>query len=388
MKKRSMIFLMGIIVCVFCWTCLGMAAEKQEPSATPPEKIAKKWRIAYYEGGPYGEYQKTIISIINGLSELGWIGSTAVPAQENDKDTDKIWAWLASDADSKYVEFVADAHYSSNWDKGLREENKQLAIKRLKDKQDIDLIIAMGTWAGQDLATDEHSVPTIVCGVSDAISSNIVKSAEDSGYDHVHAHLDPARYERQVRAFHDVIGFQKLGVIFMDTVDGRSVAALPTIDAIADERGFGVLKCPYAYHEDIEVRRKGFFECLEKIAPEIEAFYITQQSAVSSQTLPKILTALNAKKIPSFSQAGSDEVRHGVLLSIAASASLKNYGKFHAETIAKVINGAKPRDLKQVYEAPVKIAFNKAEAKIIDLQDEIYELLLKISEEVYENILR
>ncbi len=40
-------------------------------------------------------------------------------------------------------------------------------------------MITMGTWAGQDLANDGHSVPTLVCSVSDALASKIVNSAED-----------------------------------------------------------------------------------------------------------------------------------------------------------------------------------------------------------------
>ena len=76
-------------------------------------------------------------------------------------------------------------------------------IDRLNRKKDIDLIIAAGTWAGQDLANDRHKTPTIVISTSNPLSSGIIKSLEDSGYDHVHARMNPYRYERQVRIFHD-----------------------------------------------------------------------------------------------------------------------------------------------------------------------------------------
>jgi ABC-type uncharacterized transport system substrate-binding protein len=71
-------------------------------------------------------------------------------------------------------------------------------------------------------------------------------------------------------------------------------------------------------------------------------------SAVNNETLPKIISIMNAAKVPVFSQFGSDEVRHGALLSIATSSNLTAYGKFHAETIAKIINGAKSRSTKQL----------------------------------------
>ncbi|NJL60479.1 MAG: hypothetical protein HC887_13395 [Desulfobacteraceae bacterium] len=53
------------------------------------------------------------------------------------------------------------------------------------------MMLALGTWAGQDLANNEHSVPTLVLSVSDAIASKIARSVSNSGYDHVHAVLIP-----------------------------------------------------------------------------------------------------------------------------------------------------------------------------------------------------
>ncbi|NJL59277.1 MAG: hypothetical protein HC887_06150 [Desulfobacteraceae bacterium] len=156
-------------------------------------------------------------ALVNSLAELGWLEPVNIPDKE---DTEKIWAWLSANTKSRYIEFVANAHYSVKWDKETREKTKPIIMNRLKGDKDIDLMIAMGTWAGQDMANNDHSVPVIVCSVSDALASKIVKSVEDSGYDHVNAHLDPARYVRQIYAFHDVIGFKKLGVAFQDTVDG------------------------------------------------------------------------------------------------------------------------------------------------------------------------
>jgi hypothetical protein len=71
-----------------------------------------------------------------------------------------------------------------------------LIIKRLKENKDIDLMIAMDTRAGQALANNDHAVPTIVCSSSDPVASKIILSAEDSGYDHIHAMVDPKRYIR------------------------------------------------------------------------------------------------------------------------------------------------------------------------------------------------
>jgi ABC-type uncharacterized transport system substrate-binding protein len=382
MKLFFRMILVAVLVMMLCPPAAG-ADEKSYP-VSPPEKIAKKWRIGYYEGGPYKNYPKTLNAIVDGLAELGWIEPVVIPPQEDKNDTSPIWAWLASNVKSKYIEFVPDAYYSYQWDRAQREKTAQLVIGRFNEKRDIDLMIAMGTWAGQDLANNNHSVPIIVCSVSDALASKIVKSVEDSGYDHVHAHLDPKRFENQITAFHDIIGFKKLGVVYIDSIPGRSYAGLDAIRKIAKERNFEVAEA--TIEEDISDEKQGerAIQLSRELAPKIDAFYVIMMSAFNSKTLPDILGSMNAYKVPTFSQLGSEDVRQGVLLSISDFANFKGVGKFHAETIVRIFNGAKPRELSQVYEFPLKIAFNKATAKAIDLNDDIYQLILSLAEEVYD----
>jgi len=376
--------LFSVAIVLFLSFSSGIAADKKPYSTSPPAQAAKKFCIGYYEAGAYHNYPQTLISIVNGLIDLGWIEPVVIPPQENDKNTDKLWAWLAANIRSRYVEFKADAYYSYNWNKELREQTKQTVIKRLKEGKDIDLMIAMGTWAGQDLANNEHSVPTVVCSTSDPINSKIIRSAEDSGYDHIHAHVDPSRYMKQLESFHDVFGFKKLGVAFQDTVSGRSYAAIEDIQKFAKQRKFETVEC-HTLHGNTPEVMVSMIKCAQELAPKIDAFYLTQQASVNKETLPKILAIMNAKKIPIFSQGGPVEVRQGVLLSIAAP-DFKALGKFHAENIAKIVNGAKPRELDQVFTLPVKIAFNKAAAKAIDLREDMYQLLLKTANEVYDKI--
>jgi len=207
---------------------------------------------------------------------------------------------------------------------------------------------------------------------------------KDSGYDHVHARLDPTRFERQVRAFHDIIGFKKLGVTFIDTLAGRSYASLESIEKVARERNSEVVKCPVEAG-NAEAQEFSVIKCANELASKTDAYYISIKTVTDQRTLPRVLAAMNAHHIPTFSQAGVEDVRKGVLLSITTP-SMTGLGRFHAKVIAKVINGAKPRDLNMVYEAPVKIAFNKAAAKIIDLRNDIYQLLSETADEVYEEI--
>jgi len=380
-----MVFIAAIAV--FMGLPLGRAADPATYATTPTTKPnGEKWRIGYLEGGPYVNYQLYLKEIVYALGELGWLQKTVIPLSRNQEDTGHMWSWIAANVKSDYLEFVPDAHYSTKWDKSLREKIKKAVIRRLSQKKDIDFMLAMGTWAGQDLANNRHSVPTTVISCSDACAANIVHSVDDSGYDHLHARLDPERYQRQVQIFHDIIGFKRLGVAYENTVAGRSYAAIDDVETVAQERGFELVRC-YAVSDVADPKKAAdaLLQCHEQLAANIDAMYLTTHSALEPKNLSRLLAPFNKNNIPTFSQAGSRDVRYGVLLSIAtASASFKYAARFHAKVMAKIFNGAEPRQLEQVYESPPKIAINLVTAQTIEWDPPVD--ILGAADEIYQEI--
>ena len=92
---------------------------------------------------------------------------------------------------------------------------------------------------------------------------------------------------------------------------------------------------------------------------------------------------VNNRRIPTFSQAGSGEVEAGFLVSIS-HAGYKYVGQFHAETIAKIFNGAMPNQLNQVFEQPPKIAINLRTAEMIGFDPPI--VILGAADEIFTEI--
>ncbi|GAH20087.1 unnamed protein product, partial [marine sediment metagenome] len=340
--------------------------------------------IGYYEGGPYVNYQLNLREIANGLAELGWMQEMDIPEFDDPDDTSNLWKFLSENAKSKYIEFVADAYWSADWDDELRISVGKDAIHRLSVDRDIDLIIAAGTWAGKNLANNEHSVPTMVVSCSDPIGSGIIESAEDSGFDHVLAKCDPGRYMRQVRLYHDIFDFKKLGVVFEDTEDGRAYANLDALQRVAEERGFELVEC---HARDTGITADECLEevssCLEKMAPEIDAFWVSDHNGFSTKYMPGVLEPLFECRIPTWSTLGADTVKYGVLMSIAAS-GYQDIGLWYAENMAKIFNGAKPRDLNQVFKDPNVIAINLKTAERIGYEPP--ESILDIADIVYDTI--
>ena len=380
--KLKLMFL--IYVSLFMFSPSASFAKELTFKVEPITNNGEKWRIGYYEGGAYINYQKQLTETVRGLMQLGWLETAILPKQSGES-TDVLWAWLSSKAKSDYIEFVADAHYSAYWEKAKSSKVEDDIVLRLNQKKDIDLMIGMGTWAGKGLANYRHRTNTLVFSTSNPISSGIIKSVEDSGFDHVHVRVDPKRNERQLKVFHEMIGFQKLGVVYEDSLAGRSYAAIESIESLAKTHSFDIVRChTKSDTSDKKLAEQGVVNCFTELVKEADAIYVTQQGGINSNSVPLLVEIANKNKIPTFSQSGAREVSYGMLASLSR-AGYKYVGRFHAETIAKVLNGALPNQLNQLYEEPPKIALNLKTAEIIGFDPPI--VLLGATDELFDEII-
>lgn len=376
-------FFISVAIIFFAAGHSHLAAENQLFKNTPEDYKGKKWRIGYYQGGDYGDYPLVLMSTIKGLMELGWIEKDEIPSPLDGKNR-SIWDWLATKAKSKYLEFVDDAFYTTNWTNYRRKEITEEIINRFSEKKDIDLMFAFGTWAGQDLANNRHQIPTFVFSVSEPISAGIIKSVEDSGFDHVHSRIDPERYERQVRIFHDIIRFKRLGLVYDNTEAGRTYGAIEKVERVAKELNFKLVRCfAKAGVTRKRIAENNMIDCWKQLKGKVDAIYVTKHLGVQLRSIPELIMIANSARIPTFSQTGSEEVKYGFLLSIA-TASMDPLGRFHAEALGKVFNGAKPRQVGQFFESPQRIAINLETAEAIGYEPPVD--VISAADEVYLEI--
>jgi ABC-type uncharacterized transport system substrate-binding protein len=351
---------------------------------SPVLNNGRKWRIGYYEGGPYINYPANLRAIVAGLAELGWMAPLTIPATSDDTDAKTVWDYLVQHTQSRYIEFVADGFWSANWETEKRKALKDQIIQRLNRPDQIDFMIAMGTWAGQDLANNLHSTPTMAVSVSDPVRSGMSASAEDSGIDHFHARCDPTRYIRQLRLFHRLVKFKRLGVVYENTPVGRTYAAFDDIQKVAKERNFKVVlcECPFS-NVDQKVSTDRLIQCHQELAQQVDAVFITVHRGVDLDRMAEILAPLMKNKIPTWSQRGPVEVKKGVLFSISRG-GFKAAGRFHAEVMSRIFHGEKPRSIGQIFEDPKLIAVNTETARRIGYP--IPKSILRIANEIYDTI--
>ncbi len=350
----------------------------------PNSNNGQKWRIGYMEGGPYENYQSVFRAFIDQLMENGWIKESALPVPSNPAETRTLWEWLASGSRSAYLEFPADAFWSGNWNQKRREENASRAIKRFNKKGDIDLMLAFGTWAGLDLANNDHKTATMLFSTSNPVRAGIVKNEKDTGYDHFHVRIDSDRYKRQIRLFHNIIGFEKLGIAYQNTPDGRTYAALDDVRDVARELDFEVVECFYPRQPANSLKEKQtVLECHRKLAPRIDAFYLTEQTGVNLHNLRDLLVPFFKYQIPTFAQRRTYEVKRGVLMSLA-QIDFKRRAGFHAQIFSRILNGEKPRNLPLFFEDTQEIAINLETARIIEIDLPLE--LMAGAKEIYDHI--
>jgi ABC-type uncharacterized transport system substrate-binding protein len=361
---------------------IGLA--QKDRSLSPSLNQGHKWRIGYYEGGSYFNYPANLRAIVAGLAELGWIAPMNIP-QMNDASASKpVWDILVRNAKSPYIEFVEDGYWSAQWSEDTRKVMKKMVIDRLNNKKDIDFMIAMGTWAGQDLSNTRHTTPTMAVSVSDPVRSGISVTAKDSGIDHFHAKCNPNRYIRQLRLFHRLVQFKKLGVVYENTPVGRTYAAMDDIYSVAKERNFEVITCESPFSDIAsQISTAKTIQCHKTLAQKVDALFVTVHRGIDAKCMNKLVAPLLAEKIPTWSQRGPAEVKKGILFSISRG-GFKAVGKYHAEVMAQVFNGQKPRHINQIFEDPKLIAVNIKTAELIDFK--IPSGILRIADEIYDTI--
>lgn len=373
-----------LCVCALCSVCPGAPAAREYVTA-PRTNAGEPWRIGYYQGGPYFNYQRNLRGFVQGLMELGWIEPAELPPSSDPDDTRELWGFLCTGLTSRYVRFVPEAYWSADWDDGVRAVRRADATARL-NAGEVDFMIAAGTWAGQDLATDAHHVPLTVFAVSDPVGSGIVQSAENSGLPHVHAKCDPDRYVRMTRLFYNLFHFKRLGITYEDSPAGRTHAAVAEIEQVSREFGFVVEHCVAPFTSvTFEESAQAVIDCQRSLARSVDAAMIPVHRGVTTRDMSRILAPYFERKIPTFSQQGSLEVRHGVLMGMTlGQEAFRRIGLFHAKVAASALNGVPVGELPQIFEDPRAVVLNRETARRIGYT--IPPGLLLVAEEVFDTI--
>lgn len=311
-----------------------------------------KWNIVFFQSGNYINYDMTLVGILLEFKNLGWVSFNELP---NSLGGEELWRYIVNHVKSDYINFLADGFYSNNWDGKETQKNQESLFART----DVDLIIGAGTSAGKSLYVAENTVNTFIVSATDAIASGFSVSRDDSGKINFNAHIDPNNYKRQIRIFYDIVKFQKVGVPYEDSKDGKIYSGIADLYEAARQKKFEIVECKTINdHPDETLIFNSLLTCFQYFADQkVDAVYFTEHG-ITKEHLKELANFLIAHKIPNFSQSGYHEVEIGFMLSFS-HAGMIDVGKYTARKIAKTFNGANPRNLTQYYEDSPHVSINK-----------------------------
>ncbi|MDL2207796.1 ABC transporter substrate-binding protein [Desulfovibrio sp. OttesenSCG-928-M16] len=349
-------------ILLFLAVCLTLSARASFGSAPESRVDARPpLRVIYVEGGEYEYYTGSLHGIFAGLQSAGIIRTLPESTVE---DTRLIWRQAAA-LSPEHIRFLPDGYYSAGWDPDQRRRNKEAILTRIREKGDVDLILAMGTWAGVDMATDEHQTPVVVLATSDAYSAGIIKKTTESGRPHVYAVVAPDWLPRQIVFFHKLFRFKRLGLTYDDSEDGRNAVGLNLLVHLSSILDFELVSCADKFDiPDLEASYTRLLACHEKLAKETDAMYVTASSALLPQYIPSLVAPFAERGIPTFAQSTPEGVREGILLDIAQSAP-ESEGRFVAAAIVQILQGVRPDQAQHLFEGDITISLNMDTARKI-----------------------
>ena len=356
------------------------AGQDDENYYTPFRKAdGSRFRVSVMQSGEYFSYADVLEGTLKGLMTIGWIreipplqaGFSGYERYADGKTIPNILAEIAKYQYSDYLEIAPADFFDLKWDDdNARSREFRLLASR---GSGIDLILSLGTQMSAILSKpSDFAIPVIVDSISDPVGSGILASLEDSGKDFLTGAVDPDQDLRQVRLFHSVIKFKKLGILYEDSEIGRAYGAVDDILRVAKEEGFQVIAStkvlPDPENEDDdaawEAAEARYVSAVDALCPKVDAVYLAVQAGLSEASLPDLVAVLNRHRKPSFIMEGRNFVRDGILLGESDS-NLLAKGIFNSKKMVNIFKGKIPRSLPQVYEHVPHIAINLDTARTL-----------------------
>lgn len=342
----------------------------------------RKFKMACVDIDPYTETFRMVYYVIESLKADGWINYDRLPFDpDSDSDTKKMLDWLADNAVSEYMEFDRDVHYYTSV--SSKAEIHESLWRHIEEKEDIDLILALGTSPSAMIEEFGFDIPLLMYAVSDPVGSRLIESAENSGNKNYWAHVDSSAYSRQMQYYYNTFAFRNIGSVYGDEI----VSGLPEYRRTARENGFQITE----YRLDRESMDEDSYYAelcaiYEKMIREdgVDAYILNTDVIPDAKRARELMQVFYDADIPVFAQVGSAYIAEGAALMIVDPRDASGIAPFVSNMIGSVFNGSAPGDLEQVYVSSPYLTLN------LNVADEIryrpsFDMLIACEKIIYGN---
>ena len=251
------------------------------------------------------------------------------------------------------VEFPADKRAVGRW----TTESVKSAFDRLMADRQVDMIIALGV-IGSHVAGTLRSFrkPVLAPYVIDPILQGIPIKDGKSGQSNFSYVSFPDVLEADLRAFRELVGFERCTILttagYNEAIDGLAERAVK----VAEKLGIQATLISVA---------ESSAEALAAIPQDAEAVYLAALVRMPAEEISKLAEGLTARKLPSFSMMGLEDVQRGVLAGVSVGLDQPRIRRRLALNIQRILLGENARELTVVLSRNERLAINIATARAI-----------------------
>ncbi|MGN0915836.1 MAG: hypothetical protein ACI4NE_05740 [Succinivibrio sp.] len=341
---------------------------------------SKVMRVGVAVGGSYGQFQKQFIYIANALKNDGYLNlSQELPSSFIFND-EKQWRNFAENSLGGCIEFSPEGLFVLGWEEQFRKEKKKEIIKEVKNKNKIDLLIAIGSTAGKDFSDDSLGIPVVVTGLMVGTGLSFTDPGEFSTRPNLHVQKQPQRYKTELNLFYDLFKPKVIGVLSDSDPEMYKRHGILELLESAEELGYEVKICKGEIGLPQEYSR-----CIKELANGSDAVILAGGNGVDIDNFYEQIKPLIDAQIPTMSRINLEMVKRGSLLGVT-DASPESSGKFEARVIEQLYHGKNINEISQYYYAPLKLAINLRVANLIEWKPP-FEVIIA-TEDVFREIKR
>lgn len=354
MKKR-VIALLAVLIIMFI---LPMTAFSKEEEVT-----SKQIKIGYFQIEKYYEFNDQLFHIIEGLIDNGMITGVSLEGLTKDSLTIDMWNRVCrtQDENSKVI-FVKEGYLDSSEKaySDLLDEEIGKEIQSRVDKNDIDLMLTMGTSGG--LITKEYTNSYFMNFVaSDPVSSGIIENSDYSGDRRCWAYNNPEGNEMALGVMNDIFAPKKVGLVYANNDEAYIYSCAQSIDKFASENNIEVYR-EFVDDEFPEEDYENYVEEMRKaheklVANGIDTYILTTSLLENREDMEYTLEPFYNAGIPVFSINSTADVKNGALAAVELL-DYRDIGHFAADVVEEYSEGKCLDELYQIYHPSPYLVLN------------------------------
>jgi outer membrane protein len=278
-RLNSAVLCIGLLLAPVAGAATGVSATTQEPpaaaGAAPAAPRGRVVRIGFVVDGPWERNDEILERMRSEIRDL-----------------------VAGTFD---VRFPPEALQVADWTAA----GVAAALDLLMAARDVDIVVALGVLVSDHACRGPAPAkPIIAPAVVDAEVRGLPSRAGTSGVRNLTYLTVPFAVERDLRTFHDLVGFQRCAILG----NAYIATSLPELEGRFRAAATGLGVDPSFVSVGASAA-----QALAHLPADVEAAYLLPLLQLSSASFDSLLAGLVSRRLPTFSALGEPEVRRGVL---------------------------------------------------------------------------